>query len=80
MHGACVKRETEMRQPAYYRAQAAEFVEQAQDAKSPEHRVLLLRKAEIMVRMADQAELMERLVRDPDVVAVAAGPKPLSSP
>ena len=69
-----------MHQPAYYRSQAAKFVEQAQDAKSSQHRLLLLRKAETMVRMAEQAELMERIVHDQDVVAVAAAPKLMSSP
>jgi hypothetical protein len=69
-----------MHQPTYYRSQAAKFVEQAQDAKSSEHRLLLLRKAEIMVRMADQAELMQRLVQDQDMVAATADPKAYSSP
>ena len=67
-----------MQQPAHYRSQAATFVQQAQDAKSEEHRLLLLSKAETMVRMAEQAESMERIVQDQD--AVVATPTPPSAP
>jgi hypothetical protein len=67
-----------MHEPTHYRAQAARFVEQAQDAKSPQHRLLLLRKAETMVRMAEQARLMERIVQDQDAVATMA-PRPLAA-
>jgi hypothetical protein len=63
-----------MHQPAYYRSQATKFVEQAQNAKSSEHRLLLLRKAETMVRLAEQAELMQRIVQDPDAVAAPQTP------
>jgi hypothetical protein len=64
-----------MHQPTHYRSQAKKFVEQAQNAKSPRHRLLLLRKAETMVRMAEQAQLMERIVEDEDA-AIAGAPVP----
>ena len=63
-----------MHEPMYYRAQARTFVEQAQDAKSRQHRSLLLRKAETMVRMAKQAELMQRIVQDENAIAAIARP------
>jgi hypothetical protein len=62
-----------MHQPSYYRSQAAKYVEQAQNAKSSKHRLLLLSKAETMVRLADQAELMQRIYQNPAPIETRSG-------
>jgi hypothetical protein len=62
-----------MHQPSYYRSQAAKYVEQAQNAKSSKHRLLLLSKAETMVRLADQAELMQRIYQNRAPIETRSG-------
>ena len=50
-----------MRTASDYRAQAQKCVEQAQDAKSSKHRTILLQEAEVLLRMADEADLLQEL-------------------
>ena len=47
-----------------YRAQAQKYVEQAEHAKSYMHRIILLQKAETLLRMAQDAELTQRVLED----------------
>jgi hypothetical protein len=49
---------------ADYRAQAQKFVEQAAYAKNSSHRVILLQKAETLLRMAHDAEVTQRVLED----------------
>ena len=51
-----------MQSPAYYRAEAAECVRQAEHAKNSVHRTALLHQADTLLRMADQAARMEQMV------------------
>lgn len=53
-----------MKEPTQYRQEAQKFVEQAQYAKSSEHRLILLQEAQTMERLAEQAEMMEKLIYD----------------
>ena len=48
-----------------YRAQAQKYVEQAEKAKSFNHRIILLQSAATLMRMAHNAELTQRLVEEP---------------
>ena len=50
-----------MHTPSEYRAQAAECVRQAENAKNVGHRTNLLRQAESLLRMADEALLMQQI-------------------
>lgn len=50
-----------MRTAEDYRAQANDCVRQAQRVKSPRHRMMLLHEAEVLLRMADEAELFQAL-------------------
>ena len=49
-----------MRSSAEYRAQAADCVRSAEFAKSANHRMILLDKAQTWLRMADDAELINK--------------------
>ena len=49
-----------MRAPAEYRAQAAECIRRAESAKSANHRMILLDTAQTWLRMAADAELINR--------------------
>jgi hypothetical protein len=51
-----------MQDPAHYRLEARKFVEQAQNAKNSEHRSILLQEAQTMVRLAEQAEMMDKII------------------
>jgi hypothetical protein len=51
-----------MQDPSHYRLEAQKFVEQARNAKSSEHRLILLQEAQTMIRLAEQAEMMQRIV------------------
>ena len=53
-----------MEPPADYRAQAQKYVEQAEHAKSSNHRMILLQKAETLLRIAHDAELTQRVLED----------------
>jgi hypothetical protein len=55
-----------MQSPAYYRAEAAERVRQAEQAKNSIHRMALLQQADTLLRMADQAARMELIVEYED--------------
>jgi hypothetical protein len=50
-----------MQSASDYRAQARKCVEQAENAKSPKHRMILLQEAEVLLRMADEADLLQEL-------------------
>jgi len=50
-----------MRTAEEYRAQANDCVKQAQHATNPRHRMILLQEAEVLLRMADEAELLHAL-------------------
>ena len=54
-----------MQTPAEYRAQAEQYVRQAAHAKTPKHRLVLLQMAQTFVRMADEAEALNRAETDP---------------
>ena len=47
-----------------YRAQAQKYVEQAAYAKNSSHRIILLQKAETLMRMAHDAEVTQRVLED----------------
>ena len=64
-----------MQDSSHYRKEAQKFIEQANSAKSTGHRLILLEKAQAMIRMAEQAAAMQRLVQDPQ----PPGDKPLST-
>jgi hypothetical protein len=64
-----------MQDSSHYRKEAQKFIEQANSAKSTEHRLILLQKAQAMIRLAEQAEAMQRLVQDQQ----PPGDKPLSA-
>ena len=64
-----------MQDSSHYRKEAQKFIEQANRAKSTEHRLILLEKAQAMLRMAEQAEAMQRLVQEQHPL----GDKPLST-
>ena len=53
-----------MRDCSHYRKEAQNFIEQAKSAKSTRHRLILMEKAQTMIRMAEQAEAMQRSVQD----------------
>jgi hypothetical protein len=55
-----------MQSPAYYRAEAAECVRQAEHAKNSAHRTALLRQADTLSRMADQAARIEQIAEYED--------------
>jgi hypothetical protein len=57
-----------MQDSAQYRREAQKFAEQAQHAKSELHRISLFRKAEMMVRLAKQAELMQQIIEHEDLI------------
>ena len=61
-----------MHDPVYYRMEAQKYVEQAQNAKSPQHRLILLEEAQTMTRLAQQAEMMRHVVDD-ESTAVSVG-------
>jgi hypothetical protein len=67
-------RETTIDNPTDYRQEARKFVEQAQSAKNSEHRLLLLRKAQTMVRIAEQAEMMQRIVDNETATGTRSAP------
>jgi hypothetical protein len=46
-----------MHSPETYRAEAENCVRQAEQAKSPEHRIILLTQAQTLLRMAEQARI-----------------------
>jgi len=50
-----------MQKPRTYRAQAELCVREAQTAKTPEHRLILLDMAQVWLRMADEAEAINKL-------------------
>jgi hypothetical protein len=52
-----------MQPPQLYRIQAELCVRQAEHAKSPQHRMTLLDMAQTWLRMADEAEMMQKLSR-----------------
>lgn len=52
-----------MQSPQLYRTQAELCVRQAEHAKSLQHRVTLLDMAQTWLRMADEAEMMQKLSR-----------------
>ena len=49
-----------MQTPRTYRAQAEICVRQAEHAKTPQHRMTLLSMAQTWLRMADEAEAINR--------------------
>jgi hypothetical protein len=49
-----------MRTPQTYRAEAANCVRQAEHAKTPEHRMTLHSMARTWLRMADEAEAINK--------------------
>jgi hypothetical protein len=53
-----------MRAPAEYRAQAAECLRKAENAKSANHRMILLDTAQTWLRMAADAELINKKLSD----------------
>ena len=54
-----------MRPSVDYRAQAQKYVEQAEKAKSFNHRLILLQNAATLIRMAHDAELTQRVLEEP---------------
>jgi hypothetical protein len=51
-----------MNTPSQYRAQAAERVRCAENAKNAAHRTALLKQAETLLRMADEAAMMQQIL------------------
>jgi len=49
-----------MRTPGEYRAQAEQCVRQAEHAKTSKHRLILLQMAQTLVRMANEAEALNK--------------------
>ena len=58
-----------MQSEAEYRAEAGQLVRQAEHAKSATHRAALLRHAETLLYMADEAARIERTVEHQDRMA-----------
>ena len=58
-----------MQDPLHYRQEARKFVEQAKNAKSSEHRIILLQEAQTMIRLAEQAEMMQHIIDGQTIVA-----------
>ena len=56
-----------MHVPAEYREQAAECVRKAECAKSAQHRMILLDMAHTWLRMADEAEVLNKLAASDDL-------------
>jgi len=57
-----------MQTPAEYRAQAGQCVRQAEHAKTSKRRLVLLQMAQTLVRMADEAEALNRAETDLDPI------------
>ena len=55
-----------MQTPAEYRAQAEQCVRLAEHAKTSKHRLILLHMAQTWVRIADEAEALNRAEADLD--------------
>ena len=49
-----------MQHPTDYRAQAADCVRRAETAKNSNHRMILLRQAQTLLRLADEAEAINK--------------------
>ena len=60
-----------MQTPQVYRQQAEICIRQAERAKTPEHRMILLSMAQTWLRMADEAESINKQIAnlDPDKAA-----------
>jgi hypothetical protein len=56
-----------MRTPQLYRTQAEICVRQAEQAKTPRHRLILLQMAQTWLRMADEAEAINKNLRTDDL-------------
>ena len=52
--------------PQMYRAQAEICLRQAEHAKTPNHRMTLLNMAQTWLRMADEAEAINKRLASPD--------------
>ena len=53
-----------MHDPLFYRIEAEKFIEQARHTNNEAHRDILLEEAQTLVRLAEQAELMQTIFED----------------